>query len=374
MKKRWLALLLASVMLMSLLAACGAPGTPATESPAASGTESAMKPIAKEDLKVGFIYIGDINDGGYTQSHDKGRLALEAEGIPCLYKEDVPESADCENAIRELIDQGCNVIYTTSFGHMEYTAAVAKEFPNVYFGHATGSMTAPNLCNYMGRIEEARYLTGIVAGMTTKNGKIGYVAAMPYAECIRGINSFTLGVRSVNPTATVEVVWTNTWYDVAKERQAAIELLNKGVDVMAQHQDSTACQVAAQEYNAKCIGYNMATPDAAPKAYLTAAVFNWAKFYTDNVQSIIDGNWKPEAYWKGLKDGWVDIAPLSALCPAGAQAAVDKAKQEIIDGKLVLFSGDVKDQSGAVKATDMTDEEIYNMTWFVEGVIGTIPQ
>lgn len=314
MKKRWFALFLAVAMMLSLAACSTKSATaPATPSASASGTSSALKPIKKENLKVGFVYIGDINDGGYTQSHDKGRLALEAEGIKCLYKEDVPESADCETAIRELIDQGCNVIYTTSFGFMQYTAKVAKEYPNVYFGHATGDMTEANMCNYMGRIEEARYLTGIVAGMTTKANKIGYVAAMPYAECIRGINAFTQGVRSVNPKATVEVVWTNTWYDVAKERQAAIELLNKGVDVLAQHQDSTACQIAAQEYGKYCIGYNMSTPNVAPKSYLTAAMFNWAKFYTDNVQSIIDGTWKAESYWEGLKAGWVDIDKLSAL-------------------------------------------------------------
>ncbi len=378
MKKKILALLLASMLVLAL-AACGngnaTPSADPSEAPTESqAVSSELKAIPKEELKVGFIYIGDINDGGYTQAHDKGRLALEEMGISCLYKENVQENADCETAVRELIDQGCNVIYATSFGHMTYTANVAKEYPNVYFGHATGNMTLSNMCNYMGRVIEARYLTGIVAGLSTKSNKIGYVAAKPIPEVIRGINAFTLGVRSVNPDATVEVIWTDTWYDVAKERQAAVELLGKGVDVLAQHQDSTACQLAAQEAGALCIGYNTSTPDAAPKAYLTAALFNWAKFYTDNVQSIIDGTWKPASYWEGLKAGWVDIDKLTDLCPEGAQAKVDEAKQAIIDGSLVLFSGEVKDQNGEVKATDMTNDAIYNMTWFVEGVIGTIPQ
>ncbi|MGI6498324.1 MAG: BMP family ABC transporter substrate-binding protein [Oscillospiraceae bacterium] len=373
MKKRVLALLLASMLALAL-AACGNGGANTSAAPSDTPTDSELKAIPKDELKVGFVYIGDINDGGYTQGHDKGRLALEEMGISCLYKENVQENADCETAVRELIDQGCNVVYATSFGHMTYVANVAKEHPDIYFGHATGNMTSGNLCNYMGRVIEARYLTGIVAGLSTEGNKIGYVAAKPIPEVIRGINAFTLGVRSVNPDATVEVIWTDTWYDVAKERQAAVELLGKGVDVLAQHQDSTACQLAAQEAGALCIGYNTPTPDAAPKAYLTAALFNWAKFYTDNVQSIMDGTWQPASYWEGLKAGWVDIDELSALCPAEAQEKVDAAKQAMIDGSLVLFSGDVKDQSGEVKETDMSDEAIYNMTWFIEGVVGAIPQ
>lgn len=383
MLKKLLSVLMIAAMMLAMAAGCADTGTGDTdgdettagETTAAGDTgetASELKPIAKEDVVVGFVYIGDINDGGYTQAHDKGRLALEELGYKCYYKENVPETSDCETAIQELIDLGCNVIYTTSFGHMDFTANMAKKYPSIYFGHATGYTTLANMCNYMGRVIEARYLTGIVAGLATKNGKIGYVAAHPYAECIRGINAFTLGVRSVNPTATVEVLFTQTWYDVAVEKQAALELLNKGVDVMAQHQDSTACQLAAEEKGVLAIGYNTPTPDAAPNAYMTAALFNWAKFYTDNVQSIVDGTWTNSSYWKGLADGWVDIDTLTALCPEGAQAKVDEAKQAIISGDLVLFSGDVKDQNGEVKATNMTDEEIYNMNWFVEGVIGTI--
>ena len=367
MAKRLLALLLAAVMVFAF-AACGDNGDKQTE----GGETNAMKAIAKEDLKVGFLYIGDINDGGYSQAHDKGRLALEEMGISCLYKENVPESADCEVAIRELIDQGCNVIYATSFGHMEYACKVADEYPNIYFGHATGYEVRPNLSNYMGRVIEPRYLAGIVAGMKTKSNKIGYVAAMQIPEVIRGCNAFTLGVQSVNPDAEVDLIWTNTWYDPAVEKQAANELLDKGCDVIAQHQDSTACQLAAQEKGAFAIGYNTPTPDAAPKAYLTAPIFNWAKFYVDDVTKIMNGTWVAGSYWEGLKSGWVGLDNLSSLVAEGTAEKVEEAKNAIMDGSLKLFSGEVYDNEGTLRGKDLTDEEIYNMTWLVKGVNGKV--
>ncbi|MDR1194520.1 MAG: BMP family ABC transporter substrate-binding protein [Peptococcaceae bacterium] len=375
MGKKGLALSLCAMLLVSavFLGACGGStsggGTTGGDNATASG--GALQPIAKEDLMVGFVYIGDIKDGGYNEGHDQGRLALEAMGIKCQYKENVPESSECETAIRELLDLGCNVIYTTSFGHMDWTEAVANEYPNVYFGHATGYKTTDNMCNYMGKIEQARYLTGIVAGLKTQSNKIGYVMAMPYAECIRGCNAFTLGVRSVNPEATVEIMLVNSWVDVATAKQSAIELLNKGCDVIAQHHDSTTPQLAAQDAGAFAIGYNVPTPNVAPNAYLTAAIFNWAKFYTDNVQSIIDGTWAPNAYWEGLDSGWVDIDPLTDLCPPEARELVETARQEILGG-YNIFGGDVLNQNGEVGATDMTDDEIWNMEWLVQGVIGNL--
>ncbi|SMC55132.1 BMP family ABC transporter substrate-binding protein [Papillibacter cinnamivorans] len=378
MKKRWIASLLAAAMVL-VLTACGGTGTQATPTPTAAPTEEPTQAagIPKEDLKVGFIYIGEINDQGYTQAHDQGRLALEAMGIQCMYVEDVPENADSEKAMNDLIDQGCNVIYATSFGFMEYTVEVAKEHPDVYFGHCSGYMRSDNLSTYFGKIYQARYLAGIVAGMKTQNGKIGYVAAYAIPEVIRGINAFTLGVQSVNPDATVEVVWTNTWYDPAVEKQAAIELLNKGCDVMAQHQDSTATQIAAQEKGAFAVGYNTSTPDAAPNAYLTAPLFHWEKFYVDDVQKIIDGTWTSRAYWEGLSAGMVSLDDLTANCAEGTADAVAAAQAKIESGELEPFTGPLYDQDGNVKVaegTTMTDDEIWNMSWFVKGVIGTIPE
>lgn len=338
---------------------------------AAGGTSSAA------DVKVGFVYIGSIHDEGYTQAHDKGRIALEALGVKTAYIENVAENADCEKAIRDLIDQGCNVIYTTSFGFMDWTIKVAADFPNVKFGHCSGYKTAPNVSTYFGKIFQARYLAGIAAGYKTEKNKIGYVAAFPIPEVIRGINAFTLGVQSVNPNASVEVIWTNTWYDPAVEKQAALELLNKGVDVIAQHQDTTAPQIAAQERNAAAIGYNVSTPDAAPRAYLTAPLFHWDVFYVDDVKHVLAGDWASRAYWEGFSNGTVTLDTLTANNDPRTASAVAAAQAKIIDGSLAPFTGPLADQSGAVKVSSgvkMTDEEIWNMGWFVKGVIGVIPQ
>ncbi len=344
-----------------------------------SKKEAAETKITKDNIKIGFVYIGTINDQGYTQAQDKGRLALAELGIDLdkqtMYKENVPENADCEKAIRDLIDAGCNVIYTTSFGFMDWTLKVAEEYPNIKFAHCSGYKTADNMSTYFGKVYEARYLAGIVAGLKTKTNKIGYVAAFAIPECIRGINGFTQGVKSVNPDATVEVVWTNTWFDPTLEKQGALELLNKGCDVIEQHQDTTAPQVAAQEKGVFCIGYNSPTPNAAPKAYLTAPIFKWGTFIKDDVQKILDGTWTSRKYWEGLSADMVDLDALTDLCAPGTAEKVAAAKAAIMDGSLKIFEGPVADQSGKVvvpAGTVMTDDEVWNMSWFVNGVIGNI--
>jgi basic membrane protein A len=329
----------------------------------------------KDNLKVGFVYIGSVHDEGYTQAHDKGRLALEAMGVNCSYVENVKENADCEKTIRDLIDQGCNVIYTNSFGFMDWTLKVANDFPNVYFGHCSGYKQSQNMSSYFGKIYQARYLSGIAAGYKTRVNKIGYVAAFPIPEVIRGINAFTLGVQSVNPNATVEVVWTSTWYDPTVEKQGAIELLNKGCDVIAQHQDTTAPQIAAQERDAFAVGYNVSTPDAAPRAYLTAPLFHWETFYVDDVNSVIAGTWHSRAYWEGFSNGTVSLDTLTANNDPLAAGAIETARAGIIAGTFEQFSGPLADQEGTIRVpagTKMTDDEIWNMGWFVKGVIGII--
>ena len=366
MKKKLLAALLAATCLFTGCA--GGSGSSNADNGSNAGGNT---------VKAGFVYIGKIDDGGYTQAHDAGRKAVEAMGVQTAYIEDVPETvSDTEEAIRTLIEEGCNIIYTNSFGFMDGTVEMAKEYPDVKFAHCSGYQRADNMSTYFGKAYQARYLTGIVAGMKTKANRIGYVAAKGIPEVIRGINAFTLGVQSVNPDATVEVVFTDTWYDPAVEKQAALELLNKGVDVIAQHQDTTAPQIAAQEKGAFCIGYNFPTGDAAPQAYLTAACFNWPTFYTDDVQRAIDGTWSSRAYWEGLAANMTYLDELSALCAEGTQEKVDAAKAAIISGELEPFTGPLYDQDGNLKVEDgvkMTDDEIWNMSWFVKGVSGTIP-
>jgi len=341
----------------------------------AGGAQAPGAAPAKSNIKVGFVYIGSINDV-YTGAHDKGRKALERLGYECIYVENTPENtADVEKVIHDLIDQGCNVIYTTSFGFMDATVNVAKEYPNLKFGHCSGYLQEPNMTRYFAKVYQTRYLSGIAAGYRTRTNKIGYVAAFGIPEVIRGINAFTLGVQSVNPTATVNVVWTNTWYDPAVEKQAAIELLNQGCDVIAQHQDTTAPQIAAEERGVWAIGYDMPSPDAAPKAYLTAPVFNWEVFYVDDVNQIAAGTWKSRAYWGSLAEGATSLDALTANNDPRSAADIKTAQDAIIAGTLEPFTGPLKDQSGAVKipaGQKMSDDAIWNMGWFVQGVVGTI--
>jgi len=332
---------------------------------------------AKSDkIKVGFVYIGPIGDGGWTYAHDEGRRFLEKEaGVETKYKENVPESPAAEKVMEDMISQGCNVIIGTSFGYMDYMENVAKRHPDVTFLHCAGYKTGKNMGTFFGRIYQARYLSGIVAGMKTKAGKIGYVAACEIPEVVRGINAFTLGVRSVNPKAVVKVKWTHTWYDPAKEKDAAKALLDEGVDVIAQHQDTAGPQQAAEERNVWSIGYNTDMNSKAPKAYMTAPIWNWGPYYVRQIKAVKDGSWKSESYWGGMNDDIVRLAPLTANAPEGAKDAVDKVTKEILTGAQKVFQGPLKDQTGAVKVKDgemMSDGDMLKFDWFVEGVEGKI--
>lgn len=371
--KKIVSIILIVVLLAALFAGCGTANAPAdsNKNPAKTGTSAA------EPLVVGFVYVGPINDGGYTQAHDMGRQQLEKEfgdKIKVIYKENVPEGPDCEKVLRDMVDQGAKVIFSTSYGFMDYTEKVAKDHPEVVFLHASGSKTLPNMGTYFGKMIEARYLSGIVAGMKTKTNKIGYVAAFPIPEVIRGINAFTLGAKSVNPNITVEVMWTNTWYDPPKEKEAAKALLDKGCDVLAQHQDSTATQIAASERGAASIGYDLDHPEKV-SGYMTAPVWNWGAYYIKTVKSVMDGTWKSESYWGPMSEGIVDLAPLTQYAPEGAQDKVNEVKQQIINGSFKIFKGELKDQDGNVRVKageEMSDSDVWNMNWFVEGVVGKI--
>lgn len=338
--------------------------------------QQAQTEQSKTQFTVGFIYVGSIGDAGWTYAHEQGRKALEQQlGVKALYKENVPESQECEKVMKDMIDQGAKVIFATSFGYMNYVEKVAKEYPDVKFLHCSGSILGPNYANYFGSIEEPRYLSGIVAGLKTKTNKIGFVGAYNYPEVIRGINAFTLGVRSVNPKAVVKVIWTNTWFDPAKEKAAAVTLLDQGVDIIAQHQDTAGPQVAAEERGVWSVGYNTDMSKIAPKAFMTAPLWNWGMYYVKTVKDIQAGTWKPEAYWGTMKDGFVDLAPLTAVAPANAQAEVDKVKVKMMAGTFNVFAGPIKDQDGKIKVpagTSVSLQDQLAMKWFVEGVEGQI--
>jgi basic membrane protein A len=328
-----------------------------------------------EDLKVGFIYVSPVGDAGWSFAHDIGRQKIEAmDGVETSYVESVPEGADAERVILNMARKGFDIVFTTSYGYMDPTLKVAQQFPDTVFMHCSGFKRAENMGTYFGRIYQARYLSGMVAGAMTESNKIGYAAAFPIPEVIRGINAFTLGAQSVNPDVEVRVVWTKTWYDPATEKEAAKSLLDVGCDVIAQHQDSPGPQEAAQESGVWSVGYNTDMTAFAPKAHLTAPVWNWSVFYADVVEGVKNGTWESEDVWWGLEEGLVDLAPMGEMVPEDVKKKVLDRKAELSSGEDDIFAGPIKDQDGNVKIAEgskATDEELLGMTWFVQGVIGT---
>jgi basic membrane protein A len=383
MKRHTVALLFCALMLVAFTGCSKGKSeivTPATKAtttvaPVATATASSLPALTKETIKVGFLYGSSIGNEGYTYTHNLGRLALEKEGIKTMYLENVPETADCEKAARDLIEQGCNVIYAISFGHMQYIANVAEEYPEVYFNHATGYITKPNMSTYMGRMYEAQYLTGIAVGLKTETGKVGFVTTFPIPECVRQVNAFTLGVRSVNPTAVVEVKWTSSWYDPATEKSAATELINKGCDVIAAYCDTMNPQMAASEKGLWATGCSSPGGYIIPDAYLTAPLFHYDVFYSKDVQRILDGTWESGSSWLGLADGVVGVAELTKNCAPGTGEKIEPVKQSLIDGSFDMWAGEIKDNQGTVRVKageTLDDSKLVALDWFVEGVIGSV--
>lgn len=333
------------------------------------------QPATAKDLKVGFVYVSPVGDAGWSYAHNQGRMAVEAmESVTTSFVESVKEGPDSERVIQNMARKGFDIIFATSFGYMDPMLKVSKRFPKTVFMHCSGYKTSKNMGNYFGRMYQARYLSGMVAGAMTKNNTLGYVAAFPIPEVIRGINAFTLGAQSVNPAIEVRVVWTKTWYDPATEKEAAKSLLDIGADVIAQHQDSPGPQEAAQEKGVYSVGYNSDMSAFAPKAHLTAPIWNWGPYYVEIVNQVKNGTWKSTAAWPGMDHGIVSLAPFGAMVPADVQKKVLAMKADLTDGKVKVFTGPIQDQAGNVKFAanvPAADKELLGMTWFVKGVIGT---
>ncbi len=364
MKNRWN--LLWILLAAALIAGC------------AKKSEPAAVAAKAEPYKVAFVYIGPPGDLGWTHEHDQGRKAVEAEfgdKVKTVYIENVPEGPDATRIIRQYAQEGYDMIFATSFGYMDPMVEVAKEFPKVKFEHCSGYKTSENMSTYFGRIYQPRYLSGIVAGKMTKSNIIGYAAAFPIPEVVRGINAFTLGARSVNPKVQVRVVWTNTWYDPVKEREAAVALLDAGADIIAQHQDTVEPQKAAKERGKLSIGYDSDMRAFVGDTVLTSPVWNWGSYYKDTIGKAMAGTWTTHQYWEGLKAGVVRLADMSPLVPQDVKDLVKAAEQKILDGTWDVFYGPIKDNTGAVKVAagaKMTDGEMLSFDWFVEGVVGKV--
>ena len=317
--------------------------------------------IAKDKIKVGVIHLSDPAEGsGYTYTHDIGiqgmqqNLGLSDSQI--IRKNNISDTdeATTRKAIQECIDAGCNIIFTTSWGYMQTTADMAEEYPDVYFSHGTGYMSnGKNFNNYFGRIYQARYLSGIAAGLNTKTNKIGYVAAMGLdnSEVTGGIDAFALGIYSINPDAKVYVKVTNSWYDPKGEEEAAKTLLNMNCDVIAQHCDTVYPQTLAQEKGVYSIGYNSDMSKEAPEACICSVIWNWSAYYTSAVQSIIDGTWDGSNYYGGMNENLVSITPIADFAADTTQEKVNVAKQQILSGKNGVFDGVIETNTGATVGT-----------------------
>ena len=334
---------------------------------------------AADPVKAGFIYVSPVGDAGWTFQHDQGRKEMEkalAGKVTTKFVESVPEGADAERVIREMAQSGHQVIFATSFGYMNYMEKVSKQFPKVAFIHATGYKTGPNLGIYNARFYEGRYVNGVVAGRMTKSNILGYVAAFPIPEVLQGINAFTRGARSVNPKAEVRVIWTSSWYDPGKEREAASTLISQGADVLTHHTDSTAIVQMAEEKGKYAFGYHSDMSKYGPKAQLSATTHHWGEYYTKTMNEVAAAKWKPSSLWGGMKDGMIKVVAYNAAVPADVKTQAQQVEADIKSGKLHPFAGPVKDQDGKERLAagkNMADEDMGKMDFYVEGVAGKLP-
>lgn len=304
-----------------------------------------------DEVKVGMVLIGSSDDG-FSGAHYNGlegmKTELELYDDQVLYKFNVPENAECDAALRELVDAGCHIIFGNSWGFMNFMEEIAEEFPDVIFSHCSGyKNNGVNFNNYFGRIYQARYLAGIAAGLKTKTNKLGYVAAWSdNAEVNGGLNAFTLGAQLVNPEVVVSVKYISSWFDPTLEKQAAVALISQGCDVIAQHVDTSMPQVAAQEAGVFGCGYNTDMTPAAPDAHLTAPIWHWSSVYAAQIMDVTTGNWEPVNYFLGLADGMVDISPLSANVAPGTVEAIDIARKLLLSGEWDVFTGPIYSNTG----------------------------
>ncbi len=335
---------------------------------------------SSEVFKVGFVYVGSVTDGGWTQSNDEARIELEKEipNIETSYVSDVPKGKNAERVINEYATQGYSLIFSTSFDFMNQTINVAKHFPKTVFMNCSGYKRAKNVGTYFGAVEEAQYLTGLIAGKMTKKNSVGFVAPYQIPEIIRVVNAYALGVKAVNPNAKVKVVWTNSWFDPAKEREAAILLMDSGIDVLATGCDSSAVVSAGESRGVWTIGYNLDSSSIAPKTYLTSPILNWIVVYKDIVEKVMSkkiDNWSNFDYYEGLNTGIVSLVPLSSHVPEDVKELVEKNRVAIANRELNIFTGPIYKNDGSIAIADgevASYDDIMSMEYLVDNIIGIL--
>ncbi|HEX9858768.1 MAG TPA: BMP family ABC transporter substrate-binding protein [Paracoccaceae bacterium] len=346
------------------------------------GLSLAGAAFAQDKLKVGFIYVGPIGDGGWTYQHDQGRLAVEAEfgdKVETVYQENVPEGADAERVLTQMALSGADIIFTTSFGYMDATNAVAAKFPDVKFEHATGfKRDHPNVSTYNARFYEGRAVMGTIAGRMTNSNKIGYIGSFPIPEVIQGINSTFIHARKVNPDVSLSVVWAYTWFDPAKEADAAKALIEQGVDVVLAHTDSTA-PLAEAAKTPGVIGFGQASDMAEykPSPRVSSIVDNWAPYYVKRVGALLDGTYAQQDAWEGIGEGEVMIGEITEAVPPEVKAEAEALRDAIGSGDYHPFTGPLNKQDGSAWLAEgevADDGTLAGMNFYVEGIVGDIPQ
>ena len=374
------ALLLKTAALTAVAAAalvgCGKKDEAVT-APAAAPAATAAAPAGP--LKMAFLYVSPIGDGGWTYQHELGRRAIQdkfGDKIETSFVESVPESADAERVMRDMAGQGNGLIFATSFGYQEFVQKVAADTPAVKFEHATGYKTAANVATYDTKTFEGAYLAGIVAGGMTKTKTVGVVASVPIPEVVRNINSFVLGAQSVDPSIVAKVVWVNEWFSPPKESEAATSLINGGVDVLYQNTNSPAVLKTAEERGVRAFGKDGDMSAFAPKAHLGSAVIDWTPYYTKVTQDTLDGKWQTGSFWWGVKEGAIDLLKIADDVPQDIKDRVAKARAGLKDGTFHVWTGPVSDNAGKEVLTDGQVGDLPFLTginFFVKGVEGKVP-
>ncbi len=364
---------LGTVAATAALVGCGKKEEP---KPTATASAPAPKP---EPLKAAWVYVGPVGDGGWNFAHDQGRKQAEAEfgdKIKTSFVEKVPEGADAERVIRDLATQGNKIIFATSFGFMEPMLKVAAEFPDVKFEHATGYKTAPNMRVYDARFYHDAYVSGIIAGGMTKTNTLGFVGSFPIPEVLRNINAFTLGAQSVNPKVKTKVVWISTWFDPAKEGDAAQSLINQGADVLLQNTDSTAVLQTAAKNKKFAFGWDSDMSAIAPEAHLASNMVYWGPYYKKSIKEALDGSWKTGRTIWGKPEGANEVIKINAAVPEATRKKADEAAAGLKAGTLDPFAGPIVDSTGKerlAKGAALTQEWKDKVDFYVKGVEGKIP-